>query len=325
MLRAAAQVAPPNAGRARRRSRGRSPKGRGLWGGGAVDGNGEPVPPPAIHPVRHGRVVDGEALDAVLEPLLRRARSRGFPPALRTRAALLVPPGLDDEEQLRFKEIGLRHGLGTMRLVDAVMAAARGAGLALNEPGGQMVIDIGGGKVCVAAVSMGGVVSWHWSEFGGEALDLALMEHMETRYQVRVSQREAERVKTELGSVYPLKEPGRIEAVGIQTRSGLEQKVGLDDGELRDVLVDACEPLVQAIEHGFKAVPPEVASDISRAGVALVGGGALLRGLPKFLEERTGLPFRVAPEPLDALIRGGQALGLRGAVPQPAPAPAGGE
>ena len=317
----AARLAPPKVGRARRVFRRR----RALWGGGVLDGNGEPVPPAEIRPVRYGRVVDGEALDALLEPLLRRARSRGFPPALRTRAALLVPPGLDDEEQLRLKEIGLRHGLGTMRLLDAATAAARGAGLALNEPGGQMVIDIGGGKVCVAAVSMGGVVSWHWSEFGGEELDLALMEYMESRYQVRVSQREAERVKLELGSVYPFKEPGRIEAVGFQTRSGLEQKVGLDDGELRDVLVDACEPLVQAIEHGFKVVPPEVASDIFHAGVALVGGGALLWGLPKFLEERTGLPFRVAPEPLDALIRGGHSLGPRGAAPQPAAAPAGGE
>ena len=263
----------------------------------------------AVRPIRHGRVQHPEALDLLLEGMLRRARwaagwTRWFPSV----TGMLVPPGLSQEDRMRSRDLALRQGLGHVRLIDMALAPAHGCGLALNQPGGQMVVDIGGGKVCLAALSMGGVVAWHWSETGGLSLDEALAAYVERRYQVRISLFEAERVKVEFGSVYPQDRPRAMEVYGVQTRSGLYQKVTLDDSEVRDVLSDACEPLVQALHQGFKAVPPELASDILRAGVVLTGGGALLPGLTDFLSERTGLTYRVAHDPVNATLRGAQTL-----------------
>jgi rod shape-determining protein MreB len=263
----------------------------------------------ALRPIVHGRVRQADVLDLLLEGMIRRARgaagwSRWFP----SMTGLLVPPGLSGEDRMRSRDLALRHGLGHVRLIEMTLASAHGCGLALNEPGGQMVVDIGGGKVCVTALSMGGVVSWHWAETGGLDLDAALALHVERRYQVRISLFESERVKLDVGSAYPLDQPRAMEVYGVQTRSGLYQKVTLDDSEVRDVLADACEPLVQALHQGFKAVPPELASDILREGVVLTGGGALLPGLTDFLAERTGLRFRVARDPVNATLRGAQTL-----------------
>jgi rod shape-determining protein MreB len=262
-----------------------------------------------IQPVSHGRVADDEALDLLLEALLRRARAgfgwtRFFPSA----TGLLAPPGLSEEERLRLRDVALRQGLSAVRLIDLAAAAAQGSDLALKEPRGQMVVDFGGGKTCVTTLSMGGIVACHWSKGGSQALDEALAAYVEQRYQVRVSLFEAERAKIAIGSVYPFERPRALELFGIQMRSGSPHRVSLDDSEVRDVLADACEPLVQALQSGFRAVPPELASDILREGIVLAGGGALLPGLPEFLEERTGLRFRLARDPINAVMRGALSL-----------------
>jgi rod shape-determining protein MreB len=301
----------------------RAAKRTPLWAGAAAQAAlGEHPGLRAVRPIVHGRVRDPEALDVLLESVLKRARaaagwSRWFPSI----TGLVVPPGWAEDERMLWRDLALRQGMGHVRLIDLALAVAHGCGLALDEPGGQMVMDLGGGKVCLAALSMGGVVSWHWCETGGLSLDEALADHVARRYQVRISPFEAERVKLELGSVYPQAEPRVVEAYGVQTRSGLYQKIVMDDSEVRDVLSDACEPVVQALQQGFKAVPPELASDILREGIVLAGGGALLPGLAEFLSERTGLSFRVAHDPRNAVMRGAQALvalGGRYAEPEPA-------
>ena len=287
--------------------RGRPARRLGTWTGAAA--LAEYPSAQTIRLVKHGRVARPELLDLLIESMLRRARSglgwtRFFPAA----TGVLVPPGLSEEERMRLADVALRQGLAGVRLVDLTAAAAEGGGVAKDDPRGRMVVDFGGGKTCITVLSMGGIVSWHWSKAGSLALDEALAAYVARRYQVRISPIEAERVKIEIGSVYPLDQPRAREVVGVQNRSGNPHKVSLDDSEVRDVLTDGCEPLVQALHQGFKAVPPELASDILREGVVLAGGGALLRGLPDFLEERTGLRFRVAHDPINAVLRGGMAL-----------------
>jgi len=259
----------------------------------------------AVRPIVRGRVAHPGALDLVLESLLRQARagyglSRFFP----AMTGLLVPYGLTEEERLRARDVALRHGLSGVHVIDQQAAAAEGSGLNFQDPGGRMVVDFGGGKTSVTVLSMGGVVASHWSDTGSLDLDEALSRYVERRHRLRISQFEAERIKIEIGSVYPGERPRGIDVVGVQTRSGNPHKVSMDDGEVRDVLIDGCEPLVQALQQGFKTVPPELASDILRAGVTLLGGGALLRGLPEFLGERTGLRFHVVDDPLNAVVRG---------------------
>ena len=265
--------------------------------------------PELISPVRHGRVANSEAMDSLLEGLLHEARGGHWLSwIIKGTTGLVTPPILDDEERLRLEDLAHRHGLTSTRLIDLGQALAGGCGIDPQRPRGQMVIDIGGGKTFIAVYSLGGIVAWHWADVGGEILDQGLADYVERRYQIQLPPEEAERVKIELGSVYPQERPQRTDALGVQTRSGLPQKITLDDSEVRDVLVDGCERLVLAIHHGFKKVPPEMTSDIALDGVILCGGGALLRGLPDFITERTGLPVRLAPDPINASIRGGAGL-----------------
>jgi rod shape-determining protein MreB len=156
----------------------------------------------------------------------------------------------------------------------------------------------------VVVFTLGSRVAWHWCPQGGRDLDEAIMAHVEHRHRLRLHPGTAEAIKLALGSVYPRARPETLEIPGFDTATGVEKKVTLDDNELRDLLIDGCEPLVMAIHQSFDGVPPELAADISQGEITLVGGGALLSGLPLFLAERTGLRFRVADDPINAAIRG---------------------
>ena len=144
-----------------------------------------------------------------------------------------------------------------------------------------------------------------WAPFGGEDRDRAREAYIEHRHRVRLNVSQAERLKLTLGSLYPGQKPETAILTGIDSASGVEKNFRVDDNEIRDVLVDACEPLVMIIQQVFEQLSPEMAADIAQEGVAMVGGGALLAGLPEFLMDRTGLKFQPARDPLNAAIRGG--------------------
>lgn len=258
-----------------------------------------------VRPVARGRIADVEALDWVLRRLYRRAPI-GYlrKTVLGVRMLLVGSPHLTEQEEAGFRELLRDYGFSRVPIVSAPLAAALGAGIDPERSLGQMVIDIGAGHTTVATFTLGSIAAWHWAPTGGYDLDQAVAEHLQRRHRIRVHPLVAEAVKCRLGSVYPLSKPASLDVVGFDPATGVEKKVALDDNDLRDVLIDGCEPLVLAIHQSFEGVPPELAADIAQGEITLVGGGALLAGLPEFLAERTGLRFRVAPDPVDVAIRG---------------------
>jgi rod shape-determining protein MreB len=202
----------------------------------------------------------------------------------------------------------MEAGLSRMVALSTPLAAARGCGLALDAPRGHMLIEIGAGKTTLAVLSLGGLVACQTVPFGGLDLDRAILNDVERRLHVALTAETATGIKHRYGSVYPRDRPETIEAHGLDSRTGRERRVLLDDNQLRELLVDGCEPLVLAIQRTFEQVPPELAGDIARQGVLLLGGGALLQGLPEFLGERTGVDYRVVDAPAERSREGARAL-----------------
>ncbi|MBI4082151.1 MAG: rod shape-determining protein [Candidatus Lambdaproteobacteria bacterium] len=262
-----------------------------------------------VVPIERGRISDGYALVQLLRALLRRLRAGRFAALQRLGAAgLLLPPGLTPEEQERFRAVLLEAGLSRLVPLAAPLAAARGCGLALDEPRGHMLIEIGAGKTILAVLSLGGLVACHTLPFGGLDLDQAILNDVERRLHVALTAETATWIKHRYGSVYPRERPETIEAHGVDPRTNRERRVLLDDNQLRELLVDGCEPLVLAIQRTFEQVPPELAGDIARQGILLLGGGALLQGLPEYLGERTGVHYRVVDSPAERTRQGALVL-----------------
>lgn len=259
-----------------------------------------------VSPVEVGRIVEPLAMEALLRGLFSQvpfSRWRSLLTGLQ--ATLVISPHLNPEE-LRMQREALRNfGFRKITEVASTLAGALGSGMDISRVNGKMVVDFGGGKTTVTTFSMGETCAWHWAPFGGQHLDQAIATHVEAHYRVRLTPTQAASLKHGLGSVFPGRKPESVPLTGLDTTSGVVKKFNVDDNEIRDSLVDACETLVMAIQKGFEQLSPEMAGDIAREGVTLVGGGALLEGLPAFLMDRTGLVFHPAPDPINATIRGG--------------------
>ncbi len=271
-----------------------------------------------LHPVRHGRIVDLAAMETVLRALFAhapRSRLRALLPG--SRMNLVLSNHLEAPERFKFQELMRDFGFSRIRQVESIQAAAAACGFGADTTagrhnvGGRMVIDLGGGKTSMGVFSMGEMTAWHWFPIGGARLERAIADYVEERYRIRLPLSLAERIKIAIGSVYPKHRPETFEITGRDLSSGIEKILTLNDNELRDVLVDACEPLVMTIQQGFEEVAPELAADIMHNGVSLVGGGALLSGLSEFLRDRTGLTFHPATDPINAVIRGAMVLAER--------------
>ena len=264
-------------------------------------------------PMAHGRVSHAVALDHLLKAMAREAQGKRFmawPP--RGLGGLLVPPGYPAEDRLQLLELTQTLARGTVNLIDIPQAAAVGCNLSVNSPEGRMVMDLGGGRMTMGIFSMGEVVCSHVKEYGGRDLDQAIVNYVARRHDCQISLDTAQMVKHQLGSVYPLPHPAKLTISGTLLKGGKPRQIVLHDHEIRDVLLDAFEPLLLAIQQGFVAAPPELCGDVFRHGVTMVGGGSLLTGLPEMLRERLGLAFHRVEDPLNVKIRGAQALLLSG-------------
>lgn len=261
-----------------------------------------------VMPVQHGKVVDAFAMEQVLKRVVKKAGTRWAFLAPRSVAALLVSPALPEEEISRMRAILIDVGFSRMNLIHAPFAAARGCGLPTDIPQGRMLMDLGGGKVYFAIFSMGELAAWWQEDFGGQDLDEAIVRYIARRYRASISRDAAEQVKLSIGSVYPAEKPQSMEVTAHDLFTGEGRQLSLGDSEIRDVLSDAFETVLLGFQRGFEDVSPEIAGDIARYGVILLGGGALLQGLPAFLAERTGLEFRLATDPSDAAVLGARGM-----------------
>lgn len=259
--------------------------------------------------VQRGAIVHDDALVVLLQQLRRRLRGpwvwRGLLPQV---AAALLPPGMDEPARARLRgamqELGWRRFLG----ISAPLAAVRGCGLDTAAPRGRLLVDLGGGRTSVSLLSMAQLVSHTILDVGGQDLDAAISRYAAERFGVVMDVHAARQVKHAIGTVFPPSAPMQLPYQGMDVRGHVEKRIVIDDNELRDVLVDALEPLIMGLQAVLGQLPPELAADVLEDGAVLVGGGAALGGLPAFLQERTSIRFSVAPDAINAAIHGAQAL-----------------
>jgi rod shape-determining protein MreB len=184
------------------------------------------------------------------------------------------------------------------------MAAAIGAGLPVHEPAGNMIVDIGGGTTEVAVISLGGIVASESSRIAGDEFDAAILAFMKREYSLALGERTAEEVKTKLATAYPLEEELYAEIRGRDLVTGLPKTVVVSTAEIREAVEEPVAAIVDAVKVTLDKTPPELAADIMERGIVLAGGGALLLGLDRVIQSETGMPTRVAKNPLFSVVPG---------------------
>jgi len=261
----------------------------------------------AVRPLRDGVIADFDICEKMLRYFIQKVHQSRF---AKPRMVICVPSGITGVEQRAVQEAAEFAGARKPAfIIEEPMAAAIGAGLPVQEPAGNMIVDIGGGTTEVAVISLGGVVSSRSARVGGDELDDAISQYIKKEYSVALGERTSEDVKIALGSAWPLAQEQYAELRGRDLVTGLPKTIVTSTVEVREALAEPVSAIVDAVKVTLDNTPPELAADIMERGIVLAGGGALLTGLPERLHSETGMPVRVAPDPLYAVALGsGQSL-----------------
>ena len=255
-----------------------------------------------VRPLRGGAITDFELCEAMLRYFLRKAQRPGW--RLKPRVLVGVPGCITPVEKRAVINSTHRAGARQVFLVAQAKAAAIGVGLPIAEPVASMVCDIGGGTTEVAVMSLADVVASASVRVGGDSMDQAVVDYLRRHYSLRVGLPAAEKLRIDAGSAYPLEEERVQEVRGLDAVSGLPRKATVTSEEVREALSEPLEAIIEAIKSALDQCSPDLASDLVDNGMVLCGGGSLLRRIDRFISEQTGLPVRVAPEPLCAVAKG---------------------
>jgi rod shape-determining protein MreB len=217
--------------------------------------------------------------------------------------------GPSDATILAFGESAESAGAREVYLIEEPMAAAIGAGLPIDEPSGNMVVDIGGGTTEIALISKSGIVECTSVRVGGDKMDEAIMLHLKNKYNLLIGERTAEQVKCTIGMAYPSNEILQMTIKGRDLAAGLPKSQEIHSEEIRDALAEPIRQIIQGVKSVLEKAPPEHSADIIDKGIVLTGGGALLKNLDILIREETGLPVLIADDPLTCVVMGcGKAL-----------------
>ena len=256
----------------------------------------------AIRPLRHGVIADFEITEAMLRYFIRKVHNRRQ--MVRPRVIISVPSGITEVENRAGKDSAAHAGAREVYLIEEPMAAAIGVGLPVQEPAGNMIVDMGGGTTEVAIISLAGIVHSRSVRVGGDEMDEAIVQYMKRVYNLMIGERTAEEIKITIGSAYPLGEEMSMEVKGRDLVAGLPKTITITSEEIREALQEPVSAIVEAIRITLERCPPELSSDLVDRGIVLAGGTALLRGIDKLIGEQTGLPVHVAEDPLSAVAEG---------------------
>jgi rod shape-determining protein MreB len=260
----------------------------------------------ATRPLRHGVIADFEVTEQMLRYFIRKVLHRKM---AHPRLIVCAPSGVTEVEKRAVEEASLAAGARRVHLIEEPIAAAIGAGLAVEEPIGRMVVDVGGGTSEVAVISLGDIVISRSVRVGGYEVDDAITHYLRSVYQLAIGSRTAETIKIAVGSAIPLAPEETIEVRGRHLISGLPTAIELRSEEVRDSIRAPLQEILRAIRETLEQTPPELASDIARDGILLAGGGSLIRGLSDLVAAETGMPVYRADSPLTCVVLGcGQAL-----------------
>lgn len=261
----------------------------------------------AIRPMSDGVIADYTTTRKMLEHLIRKVvgHKRIFKP----RVLVCVPSNVTDVERRAVLQAAREAGAGEAYTIEEPMAAAIGAGLPIATPGGNMVVDIGGGTTDIAVISLEGIVISRSLRVGGNKMDEVIARHVRAAHNLMIGDRTAEEIKIKIGSAYPLEQELVMEVRGRDLVAGLPRTVVATSEEIRQALSEPVTQIVERVRSVLEETPPELSADIIERGVWLTGGGALLRGFDKLLSAATDIPVFVAEDPLSCVALGtGRAL-----------------
>lgn len=255
----------------------------------------------AVRPLRKGAITDFEITQRMIRLLLQRVKISRFN---RPRVVICVPSAITAVERRAVVEAARRAGAAEAHLIEQPMAAAIGAGLPINEPLGNMVIDVGGGTTEVALISLGGVVALEAVRVGSFDIDASLQTYIRREYGIAIGERTAEEIKITIGSAWPTEHEYSAEVRGRELMSGLPKTVILSAEEVREAIDEPVSAMVDAVIACLGQAPPELAQDLIQQGIYLVGGGGMLRGLDLRLEQETEIPVHLVDAPLECVVLG---------------------
>ncbi|PVZ71935.1 rod shape-determining protein [Pelagibaculum spongiae] len=258
----------------------------------------------AIRPMKDGVIADFYVTEKMLQEFIKKVHTNNF---LRPspRVLVCVPCAATQVEKRAIKESAYGAGAREVFLIEEPMAAAIGAGMPVEDASGSMVVDIGGGTTEVAIISLSGVVYGDSVKIGGDKFDEAIISYVRRNYGSLIGEATAERINHEIGNAYPSKDVLEIEVRGRNLAEGVPRSFTLNSNEILEALTEPLQGIVQAVKRALEQSPPELASDIAENGIVLTGGGALMRGIDRLIQEETGLPVIVAEDPLTCVARGG--------------------
>ncbi|MDA2919601.1 rod shape-determining protein [Desulfobacterota bacterium AH_259_B03_O07] len=262
----------------------------------------------AIRPLKEGVIADFDVAQKMLEYFIRMTHNnrKSF---VRPRIIVSVPIGITEVEKRAVRESAEAAGAREVYLIEETMAAALGAGMAVTEPGGNMVVDIGGGTTGVAVISLAGIVVSKSVKVGGDRLDESIAQYVKGSYSMLIGERTSEMVKIKLGKAMGNGDVGTMNVKGRDLRAGIPKTVEITSEEVREALSSPLSSIVESIKQTLERTPPELAADIVDNGIVLTGGGALLGGIDDLINDATGLPVSVAEDPLTSVVLGsGKAL-----------------
>jgi len=256
----------------------------------------------AIRPLKAGVIADFEITEAMLRYFMRKAHNRRR--WIRPRVVIAVPSGITEVEKRAVKDSALHAGARDVFLIEEPMAAAIGVGLPVQEPAGNMIVDIGGGTTEVALISLAGIVFSRSLRVGGDEMDEAIIQHLKRHYNLLIGERTAEDVKISLGSAVPTGQESTMDVKGRDLMVGLPRTQTITSEEIREALQEPVSAIVDTVRTTLERCLPELAADLVDRGMVLAGGGGMLKGLDKLLAQETGLPVHVAEDPLSAVAEG---------------------
>lgn len=258
----------------------------------------------AIRPMKDGVIADFKVTEKMLQYFMRKVlRSGFFSPS--PKVLICVPCGATQVERRAIKESAVGAGARDVYLIEEPMAAALGAGMAIDMPSGAMVIDVGGGTTEIAIMSLNGIVYSDSIRIGGDVFDDTIVKFVRRVHGIIIGEATAEQIKEEVGSAFPSKVVKKIEFRGRDVAKGIPVSFEVTNAEILEALAEPLGMIINSLRTALEQTPPELSSDIAQNGLVVTGGGALLEGIDKLINSETNLPVTIADDPLTCVARGG--------------------
>ena len=256
----------------------------------------------AVRPMKDGVIANFNIAEKMIRAFIEKAKT--IKKIGKPRILIGVPWGITDVEKRAVIESAYQAGAREVILIEEPMAAAVGSGIPVLEPQGHMVVDIGGGTTEIAVISLGGIVVCKSSRVAGDEFNDAIIQSCRKNYNLLIGERMAENIKFQIGSAYPFEQELEINVRGRDLLNGLPKTFTINSMEIRDAVSEYVTTIIDALKITLENTPPELAGDITQKGIMLTGGGSLLKGLDKRIQDETGLPVTIANDPLSCVAIG---------------------